>query len=51
MQYTLMHRERRVMELTISQDCTQIMHIGEIYNQSRIPVGLRIPLRRSVNHW
>lgn len=51
MQYTLMHKNRRVMELTISQDCTQIMHVGKIYDAEHIPVGLRIPLRKSVNHW
>ena len=51
MQYTLMHKNHRVMELTISQDCTQIMHVGKIYDAEHIPVGLRIPLRKSVNHW
>ena len=51
MQYTLMHKNHKVMELTISQDCTQILHVGEIFDERRIPVGLRIPLRRSVNHW
>ena len=51
MQYTLMHENHKVMELTISQDCTQILHIGEIYDNERIPVGLRIPLRTSLNHW
>ena len=51
MQYTLMQKNHRVMDLTISQDCTQIMHIGEIYDLCRIPVGLRVPLRQSVNDW
>lgn len=51
MQYTLMHKNCKVMELTISQDCTQIMHVGEIYDERHIPVGLRIPFRKSVNHW
>ena len=46
-----MHQNHKVMELTISQDCTQILHIGEIYDNERIPVGLRIPLRTSLNHW
>ena len=51
MQYTLMHKNHKVMELTISQDSTQILHVGEIFDERRIPVGLRIPLRKSVNHW
>lgn len=51
MQYTLMHKNHKVMELTISQDCTQILHIGEIYDHQRIPVGLRIPLRTTLNNW
>ena len=51
MQYTLMHADHPVMELTFSQDGAQIMQIGAIHAPERIPVGLRVPLRRSLDHW
>ncbi len=51
MRYTLMQKNYPVMNLTISQDCTQVTQIGGIYDWKRIPLGLQQPLQQFINHW
>lgn len=51
MRYTLMQKDYKVMELTISDDCTQIIGIGTIYDDRRIPVGMSMPFQKAMNHW
>lgn len=51
MRYTLMQKDYKVMELTISDDCTQIIGIGTIYDDRRIPVGMSMPYQKAMNHW
>ena len=53
MQYTLMQKNHPVMELEISQDGTRIESAGKIYDNLRIPVGIRMDdmLCSDMNHW
>ena len=51
MRYTLMQKNYPVMSLTISQDCTQVTQVEEIYDCKRIPLGMQQPLQQSINHW
>ncbi|MBR1529882.1 MAG: hypothetical protein IJ642_11375 [Oscillospiraceae bacterium] len=53
MQYTLMQKNHPVMELEISEDGTRIKSAGKIYDNLRIPVGIRMDamLCPDMNHW
>ena len=39
MNFTLMQKDHKVLELDIAKDGAKIDKIGEIYNAARIPVG------------
>jgi hypothetical protein len=42
MEYTLMHREIAVAELTIDETVAAVTNIGEVYRPEHIPVGITV---------
>ena len=55
MNYTLMQKDHKVLELDIAKNDSKIEKIGEIYNAARIPVGTLITdsgsICETLNHW
>lgn len=39
MNYTLMHKNIKVIDLSLDEDTGTIVKIGEVYNSTHLPVG------------
>ena len=55
MQYTLMHKNKAVLDLNIHQDTAVILKIGAIYEPLHVPIGIRmnkgVPEPKTLNAW